>query len=129
MLKASPEFYIISTEIAQLLQTNTPTYEHKWAKPTSKYFLFLFLLPLPQHHPPQHIHTTFSEFPRSILSHSLTPPHAQKILLTYPLTHTHPRCKNVLVVKFATAAPPLLLRSSSSSQSSSSPAGCQRAIS
>lgn len=88
MLKASLEFYIISTEIAQLLQTNTLTHKHKWAKPPSKYFLFLFLLPLPQHHPPKHTHNLF--WVPSLNSLTLTHSTTRSKNTTYLPTHTHP---------------------------------------
>lgn len=105
---------------------HTPT--PGWSKTASNIFVLLFITP-PTPPTPTHTHilTPFSEF-LTILSRiaSLIPPHAQIILLTYPLTHTHPRpcvsAKTCVSSKIGhRAAPPsllLLLRSSSSSQSS-----------
>lgn len=124
MPKASLEFYIISTEIAQLFQTHTHT---RMVENRIKYFCFVIHYPANTTHSNTHTLTPFSEF-LTILSRvaSLIPLHAQLILLTYPLTHTHPRpsvsAKTCVSSKIGHRAPPpsllLLLRSSSSSQSS-----------
>lgn len=97
-----------------------------WSKTASNIFVLLFITFCPKTTHSNTL-TPFSEF-LTILSRvaSLIPPHAQLILLTYPLTHTHPRpcvsAKTCVSSKIGhRAAPPsllLLLRSSSSSQSS-----------
>lgn len=83
---------------------HTPT--PGWSKTASNIFVLLFITPSTPP-TPTHTLTPFSEF-LAILSRvaSLIPPHAQLILLTYPLTHTHPRqsvSAKTLVVKLATA--------------------------
>lgn len=103
---------------------HTPT--PGWSKTASNIFVLLFITPSTPP-TPTHTLTPFSEFLANLSRvASLIPPHAQLILLTYPLTHTHPRpsvsAKTCVSSKIGHhAAPPsllLLLRSSSSSQSS-----------
>lgn len=73
-----------------------------------KYFCFVIHYPANTTHSNTHTHT-FLWVPHDSLPRRVThsTPHAQIILLTYPLTHTHPRpcvsTKRVLVVKLATA--------------------------
>lgn len=105
---------------------HTPT--PGWSKTASNIFVLLFITP-PTPPTQTHTHThTFLWVPHDSLPRRIThsTPHAQIILLTYPLTHTHPRpsvsAKTCVSSKIGHRAPPpsllLLLRSSSSSQSS-----------